>query len=361
MYKFINRKIKQHIKLFARMFKYFYFYFIIKLEITKINKIKDLNKYNINLIYDMSISPLTIGDAILFIMIGRFFLAKNKKINFYLILETYKNNDLEYFKSNIDASNQVISTIISITKELLKDKNSNIILCDWKKFERHNARAGDNKYILFEDFVLKRKPIYKFSFNLLNFLMSNENNEIVKKTLLSNSFKHKKPNNLKFDFSKKFITYSLRYNLYYGNNRNDSDKAFLEITKILKKTFPKHSLVIISDENTKIYFNKLAQKNNMKNIYFCKSETNSFIEDCMFILNSDFHFQVNGGASSIVAMMSCTPYLIMGEPNHEFFFEGNKMTCWQNNKQHFQKINIDVQLPVIKNSLINKFKKENVL
>lgn len=50
MYKFINRKIKQHIKLFARMFKYFYFYFIIKLEITKINKIKDLNKYNINLI-----------------------------------------------------------------------------------------------------------------------------------------------------------------------------------------------------------------------------------------------------------------------------------------------------------------------
>tara|TARA_A100001011_G_C13886489_1_gene665150 strand:- start:57 stop:668 length:612 start_codon:yes stop_codon:yes gene_type:complete len=184
--------------------------------------------------------------------------------------------------------------------------------------------------------ILTRKPIYFVSTYFLNSLLRNENKKFIKKFLLSkkiiSNYKFKK------DFkNQKFITFSVRlYPHPYSQIRNIDTKNLIKTIKFLKRKFPEHEILIISDHNGCKEIDKINKKKKL-NLKFSKKYSNSFVKDGNLILNSDFNVQYNGGGVSEFALFSDVPYL-----HYTFFYDFGinlfplnlKKYSWQSKDQY---------------------------
>ena len=170
----IKNAIKPLKKLFFRTKKNFYFFYsiiLIKLEIRRNNFLKIKDNEEINLIYDLSISPLTYGDLYNFLFLCRYFLIHGYKLNYFLINDAKINSDMKRFDiNNLDF---FIEDLKNLSSELLDHKNSSLIFCSWEQFIRNYKKNLKNQIILFEKRIFKRKKIYHLCFKMLNFLIKN--------------------------------------------------------------------------------------------------------------------------------------------------------------------------------------------
>ena len=102
----------------------------------------------------------------------------------------------------------------------------------------------------------------------------------------------------------------------------------------LKKKYPCHLIMIVSDESGCDYFSKLTQRYNLNNI-FSKQYSQSFLGDAALILKSDFIFQVRGGGIGVIPMFSAMPYEIVAPLANEIMWSKSKVLSFQNDSQLF--------------------------
>mgnify|MGYP001246572342 CR=1 FL=1 len=334
-YKILNWKT--FLKFLSQLKKqtfYLYTIFLILVEVRK-NFSKRKVTEEVNLIYDLYETPTTYGDLYMFLFLCRYFLSVGYKVNFFFIIDLKTN--FSNTKSDKDKLEFIISDMKNLVIELLDHKNSSIFFYSWEKFIKNYNHLHKNKITLFEKRVLKRKRIFNFSFKMLNYFILNTSENNKRDILLDKEFKKHYKKNIDFDFKKNYITWGLRFNKFCAQERNNTEEELIETYKLLKKYLPDKDIVIISDVNGTNHFKKISEKYNLS-LTFSKDFTNSFIEDVLLILNSDFHYQFKGGGTSSVAIFSNVNYIIFAPRTYEKLSLTNKFCFWQTKKQIFKKI-----------------------
>ena len=197
----------------------------------------------------------------------------------------------------------------------------------WKEFLDKNYQ--DRNSILFKERVLKRKRIYHFIFNFMQFLnLFDEKN--FRKCLFKN-------------FPKNYLTIHARYSVkggIYSKNistiRNMHKDDLKKILNELTIKYKKCKIIVLTDTGGFKYYQSL--KKHFSNLKFSKEISKSFLGDAKLLLNSKKFFQYHGGGMGMIATFSNVPYLFCWKSydfiNNEFFWiKDKKYTSWQNNFQ----------------------------
>lgn len=335
----IKKFIKPFLNLFfrtKRKIDSFYSIFLIKLEIRRNNFFKKKSNKEINLIYDLSISPLTYGDTYNFLFLCRYFLINGYRVNYFLICDAEINKNIEIFDKK--KLSFFYKDLENLSQNLLNHNNCSAFFCSWEQFIIKYENKLSKQITLFEKRVLKRKRIYQLSFKMLNYLLKNSSEKTKNSILLSKKFKKDYHKNINFDFKKKYITWGLRFNKRYGANRNNNEREILETYKLFEKYLPNTKIVVISDISGAKHFKKIAKKYDLS-LIFAKDFSRCFLDDVIFILNSKFHFQFKGGAPGNVSWFSNTNYIIYGTPpaTEKLLFT-NKHHVWEKKNQVWKTI-----------------------
>ena len=159
--------------------------------------------------------------------------------------------------------------------------------------------------------------------DLLNIILSYENNKFLEKFLLN---KNQFDTPLSISKLKPYVSWHIRYNKKWGTYNNSASELKL-IYKILKSSFRDKKIAIISDKSG-CYFAKKYLKDT-KNIIFSKDITNNFYEDIVLSLNSKYYFQFKAGGFLFISVFSSLPYGIIDYPSpHVLPWSKKKFYSW---------------------------------
>ena len=286
--------------------------------------------------YDNLASPPTIGDLLYVVMCARFFATKGFKVIFHLIDDGYRS-DWEAL------SDHEIKTFVELQLTIIKSFTSKLKI-DVKKISYLDhvtavKNSADNKYVFFcKNETLHRLRVYAYSFNILNYLLSSETDEFLETFLLSSTSLETK--NKKQVIQKNYLTWNVRRNLNWGDDRNLTDYEFLNYYQRIRLTHENKRIILVSDLDSIEYYMNLAAKKNLR-LEHSKSFGDDFIDDSYLVLNSDFYYQLKGGGMGTAAIMSDLPFEIAGKPINENYWRYPTLTSWQKPSQNYIR---DIQL-----------------
>ena len=281
------------------------------------------------IVYDNYVSPPTYGDLLVTLMVGRFLASKKLKVKF-IFIDDERRNDWTLLGAETDfADEQLI-----LAKKLLHTFNVDISVMSWSEFLDHSLFLKSSEYVYFKERVLKREAVYCFSFNFMNMVMSNLSKDEVDLVLLSPDTVLNPGSILQRVPQHPYITFGVRKNKMWGVYDTSDDEFLILLNMVLKK-FPKHKVVIVSDQHGCTYFKRLLNYSS-DYIFFCKDITTSFHEDLTLILNSELHFQLRGGGINTIPMFSRMAYFIVEGLTNERLWSQNQLTSWQCSNQYFQ-------------------------
>ena len=171
--------------------------------------------------------------------------------------------------------------------------------------------------------------------NLINKLLNNETNSFLNKFLIKKN--DLCSNNQKMD--KEYIAIHFRYtspnsDLYKSEiKRNTNKYQFIKTINLIQNIFPKNNLIILSSKKGNDYFQKIADKFNIK-CNFSTANEKSYFNDLNIVVNSRFYFQLNGGGLCVGAWFSKINYLIfVKDMPSEIRWSFNKFNPWSTNSQ----------------------------
>lgn len=298
----------------------------------EIKKLEKLTYKNIDIVYDCSVSALTLGDFCDFAMVARFFQKKKFDIRIIFINDNFRD---DYYKKNLQKAKLRLDEYKIILKSFVSPKIP-IINCNWNNYKNGHF---EKNFTFFNSNILSRKPIYHHCFNFLSTILRKEKNFFLNNYLLrkNNFFLNKKINLPK----KKYISLGCRYDPISKKGfyeRNLKEKEFLDIIKKISLKFKSYKIMIICDDNGKKFFQKVAKKNNL-NLLFSKDFSNSFVGDGKIILNSEFFIQFLGGGIITFLIYSKLNFLWFSFPqNHHLIFSKTKYSFWHNKQNIFLEI-----------------------
>lgn len=318
-------------------------YFILKINIYKgkFDLQKKLKEKSPNFLYvfDLSTSSLGYGDFFISIFFLRFISLK-KKIKFIFIKGKLRDDVKKRHKVN-DIKNK-LKEFVKIINFICR-KNCKIETIVWNKFLLKYERNND---IYLKKFILKKKPIYKINFNILNSIFPKLEKKIQNKILLT------KKDFFKFKIRKKklnnYIAVGVRINFPNENLRNHNEISIKKFIKYIqdKKVNKNKKILLISDKKNSIKLKQMFKLD--KNIFFSKDYTKSFLEDGFYILNCDNYYQFYGTGISVFAEFSKIKFEIFTDLNRGFFtkdvvrsdqlYNSSKKNSWQTKSQKFVNI-----------------------
>jgi hypothetical protein len=284
--------------------------------------------FQITLVYDNYVSPPTYGDYLYVILLGRYFVAQGRTVNFLIVDSEYRDDwcDLTGLEKEKFVSDQVI-----LAEALLDSAFAKIERVSWDNAQKR-IDASASEYFPFRDLICKKVAIYNHCFNLLNQLLLHKDYLFLKRILFSHEQISSKV--VISEVGKKYVTLACRYSKKWAFNRNMSDKEFLSLCERLRQTYPHHATMIVSDHIGCDYFSQLAQKNNL-DILFSNKYSQSFLGDGALVLGSEFFVQVRGGGIAIFPMFSTVPYEIVAPLHNEVMWSKSKVLSFQNATQLF--------------------------
>lgn len=293
-------------------------------------KIENLTrKKNIQIVYDLLVSPPTYGDFIYTLMVCRYFLAKEFNVEF-IIINSNLRSDWKNLEDN-GKSKELIDSLFLLANELTKEfLNITIVLVKWTEY----IKIKKNIFILFKEDVLKRRPLYHMNFNLFSKLLQNANILIVEKVLLKSNSDITLETLNKIGITSKYIVWPCRFNKLWGSERNLTTTEFIQIGSFLLENFTKHKILVLSDDEGCQHYKKISEENNLK-LNFSKPFTNSFIDDMNLLLNSSFVFQLRSGGIGMTTWFTKIPYLMFVPLANEKYFKKNKFVSWSTDSQLF--------------------------
>ena len=319
-YSYLIKNLKEFfrfLKLKGRRIKFLY---LILQELAKIKII--LKKQPITIYYDFACSPLTYGDLSYVIFMCKYF-ANNfpNKVNLYLVYGNYEDDYFDLKKNNAFAKKLLITA-----KQISKNDFSVYLIKSDDFFK--NLKENIDNYILFKRRIKKRLSINKLCFNMLNIIGLCKKNIIP--ILQKNDYEEYLPDNFS---NLEYITFSLRYNKYWGENRNLTFKELDTFIKILNN-LKTNKIVLVSDEQGKEFYKSiLKSKINNQELIIAGDFSQSFIEDLAIVLNSNLHIQPKGSGLLGYLHFSEIDYIVTSFRNYELNLGKNNVCSWASNNQ----------------------------
>jgi hypothetical protein len=314
-----------------------------KIANSMINAVK--SKTQAYIVFDHSCSALVYGEVFLVLMLARFFLIHGLKVSFLIVDGEYRKDFQE--KPNVfNRAQQFLAEQVELASFISGDYKNNF-LCrkiSWEEAEPELMQVGCDKsvYILQQDWVMQRLPVYDYAFNTLNYLGASLSEDLIKKFLLHADELERSWNNLNKGGSfptQPYVALHVRYNPDWRPTANASPGLFINIIKALSSNYPDMDIIVISDQTGCDYFKKVAEDNSLDCLFSKDLELpKSFISDILLVLGSKKYFQINGGGLGAIPILSSVPYTIIVPTIHEFMFSKDKLVPWQTSGQVFKNL-----------------------
>jgi len=284
--------------------------------------------------FDLSVSALGLGEVLYSVMLARYLELHQKNVRFVFIKDKLRD-DFSAIYSDITSFEKQFEAMRLIADTLLDTRYSRVQCLSWKDFEKSIEFSASEKctsFVIMEDRVRLREPIYNHMFNTLNWMLSYESDDFIDKFLLNYDQLSRlagisKP-------CDKYVTFCARYSLRWGVERNLTLKNLKDIYFYLSKVYPSHKIMLVSDNDGCEYYKKLAHKEKL-DIIFSKSYSPTFLGDGALILGSAYYLQFLGGGIGVVAMFSRVPYEITSLLANEKMWSKSKFMYWQSELQKF--------------------------
>ena len=280
------------------------------------------------LVYDNFVSPPTYGDCLCVILLARYLIAHGIMINFIIVDSEFRQDWLSLMEIEKET---FVNEQVKLAEALLDSRHAKIHRLPWSAVQEFIVGSSSG-YIPLPRSINARKHIYGHCFNVVSQLLHDKEPYLVDRVLFSCEEISQKVNISPVD--KKYITWACRYSKKWSFSRNLSDKEFLSIHEQLKKKYPYHLIMIVSDDYGCDYFSQLSQKYNLNTI-FTKQYSQSFLGDAALILKSDFFFQLRSGGIGIFPLFSAMPYEIISPLANEIMWSKSKVLSFQNDSQLF--------------------------
>jgi hypothetical protein len=285
------------------------------------------------IVFDNLVSPPTYGDYIYVVMLARYFIKRSIVVNFLIVDGEYRS---DWSSLNEKEKQFHVSYLVEIAKTLM---NCPMVKIEVLKFRELESRLEDNTcagcFIPLRERIMGRVEIYSSSFNILNHLMSVAEKNFRDRFLLSY---HEIAGKVKFESpALPYITWHCRYSEKWGENRNTGDDKFLQIYVKLKSLYPKHAIMVVSDEIGCNHFRELAYSLGLECI-FSKDYSPTFMGDGALVLGSDFYYQFRGGGVCVFPFFGKVLYEMHVPMNNEIEWEKGKATSWATDRQIFYNI-----------------------
>ena len=280
------------------------------------------------LVYDNSSSPLSYGDFINVLMIGRFLAACQIDVKLILTNSVF----LPFFVSRF--SKEQLNEFVEEEKRIAENLVDRIEVefCSSQDLGLVLDRCEtDGWYVVFHELVRKNKPFYFLAFNLTKSLLVGSPEEIKALTLFSKSTSfvsdQRRP-------SAKYVTFACRWNQSWGQYRNMSTELFVNMVKLLSVEFPSFEIIAVSDRIGCDHFRNIANDFQLA-CSFSKDYSDSFLGDVSLVLGSEGYVQIRGGGLGIIPLWSDLPFLFFGRISSEQALLSRKTSQFRNINQRF--------------------------
>jgi hypothetical protein len=219
--------------------------------------LKYLRKGHINkvlIVYDNFSSPPTFGDYFLLVMFARYFIARGVAVSFLIVDGEYR---LDWSALNEDDTKNLVARYVQTANLLLDPSLATVeVITSLQLQARIRGHIDQGVDVPFREEVINRTQIYCHMFNTLSPLCFESSQRCVDRFLLSfdeldGKVAFKKP-------EQPYITWHVRHSEKWGFERNNSNEEFLQIYDRLKALYPRHAIVIVSDEVGCFRFKELA-------------------------------------------------------------------------------------------------------
>jgi hypothetical protein len=327
-----KKYIPTQVKLYYYKLRVYFRYYFEKwpherLELCKLKlQIKFSKKKSAIVVYDCMCSPPTYGDFLMVLMLGRYFLAKNISLKFFIITGKYRE---DWDVLNEVDKNNLLKDYIDLAHSILDIGRSAILVGDFNNFQMNES---SDAIVPFSSKVKIRESIYYYCISLANSLCAKESKLFFEKFLLSKQKFCESLDMIVPDFP--YITWHCRHSVKWDFSRNITEQKFLEIHTQLVGLYPSHKIMIVSDEIGCGHFKEICIKNNISCL-FSKDFSRNFLGDLKIIVASDYHFMFTGGGISLISMYTSMPYEFIYK-HYEAPWRFNRMTSWATNQQIFQ-------------------------
>ena len=291
------------------------------------------------IVWDLLVSPPTLGDYIYTVMLARYFIKHNRRVNLVIVNGNYR---YDWTPLTETEKERHVSYLAEIGELILDSPSASVQVLTYKELRAklRNIKS-DECLIPFRKRVLNRQRTYRFSFNVLNQLASVADDNFIQTFLLSYD---ELAGKIKFSHpAKPYITWNCRYSDKWSLASNMGDDEFLQIYSLLKCHFPDHAIMVVSDERGCDHFRKPARLHDLDCI-FSKDYSASFMGDGALILGSDFYYQYSGGGMSVFALFSTVPYEMYIPVMWEKYWQEDRLSSWASENQIFRPVPLTIQL-----------------
>ena len=276
----------------------------------------------VNVVYDNSASPPTIGDFLLVVMLARHLSSLAKSVRFTIVGGEYRE---DWGDASRGARAALLELQVRIAKNLLDEHLCVVNECAWSDAKPQLVGGGDS-FTFGEELVRARLPIYNHSFNILNTLLANQPPTAVDKFLLWPG-QLAPPGEFRVP-DRRYIAWHARHSTSWAPERNLTPEQFLRFATFLKVSYPDHDHMIISDQGGCDHFRGLARRDGLE-FLFSRDFSTGFLGDAELTVRSDLYLQLLGGGIGIVPMFSRTPYVIVDRASNEEPWSSSAFCSWQ--------------------------------
>ncbi len=279
----------------------------------------------VTVVYDNLVSPPTIGDFLLVVLLARYFAFQPARTQF-IIIEGEERQDWKDLSADLRAG--LVEAQAQLLAQLLDNAHTTVKRMGWQ--EASAVLSQDNEALVIgADLVKSRQPIYNHAFNLLNNLMAASLEPPQNYLLTASDFGSDDPLRSQ---SNGYVALHARYSVSWGLERNLSPENLVRISKFLRDSYPDLAIVIVSDSAGCEYFRTHSDQHNL-DLLFSKDFSRSFSGDCEIILRSELYLQFRGGGIGVIPMFSDHPYVIVDPAANETPWSSKKFCSWSTDQQ----------------------------
>ena len=300
--------------------------------------IQELNKSKVSrirIIYNFADSPHTFGDFMVVIMLCRFLALSGHQLVLTAV-DSMRRSDWKDLEEDIQ--NERIEDLLNLASYLLP--------------ETIKVELINNYLPISSDINLDTKSFYAAAPYFLDLLITKYKWPVPDSFLLRLGTS---------DTSEPYIAWHVR-KASYDSRRNLTPSSVQDDFEILKKKFPDHSIMLISDSAgledafLALTGSRETKARKVRGVQLLPQPVPGFQNAIPAILAASFYFQRGGGGIGIAPMFSSVPYLNLC-PDKSYFHvrSGNRVAPWSTANQLFVYVKENVQLFPIQR-LINRLK-----
>jgi len=299
-------------------------------EAKKIRSLVQTRDPIFTVVYDCDTLGISYGSLLNMLAIARYVISNGGSVKF-VIVDTESLDDVD--ERSPSYVRYMIEDFVKISMTLLDDKSSDVRIVSPASLSEI-IQSQDSTNTLFYEFMSARRPFFRDCFNVFNNLMATAPRAIQNRTLFTFSdFEEYFPTSFT---SKQYVAWHCRYDLRgtdYG--RQTTKDEFLYSYNYLRRRFPNHDIIIISDRLGCQHYSSLASILQIDDILFSKEYSFDFLGDAALIMNSDFFYWFRGGGVSQLGLVSRIPFEMLGPLMNEAMWNKRCLTSWQGDSQRF--------------------------